>query len=69
MLELAALVHCRLTPWVAWWWRPIRQKISEHLTLNRLARNEAQLKLSQLWSPLSDIASHIEVVEHDSQWV
>jgi hypothetical protein len=56
-------------PWVAQWWRPIRYKISEHLTLNRMARNKIQLNLSQLCSPLSDIASRIGVVEHGSQWV
>jgi hypothetical protein len=46
-------------PWVAWWRRPIRHKISEHLTLNRMMCNEVQLKLSQLYSPLSNIASCI----------
>jgi hypothetical protein len=33
-----------------------------------MARNEVQLKLSQLYNPLSDIASRIGVVKHDSQW-
>jgi hypothetical protein len=39
------------------------------LTLNRMARDEVQLKLSQLCRPLSDIVSYIGVVEHGSQWV
>jgi hypothetical protein len=56
-------------PWEAWWRRSVCYKISEHLTLNCMTRNEVQLKLSQLCSPLSDIASHIGVVEHDPQWV
>jgi hypothetical protein len=34
-----------------------------------MTRNEVQLKLSQLYNPLSDIANRIWVVEHDPQWV
>jgi hypothetical protein len=66
MPELAALTHCHPAHWVAWWQRPICHKISEHLTLNRMTRNKVQLKLSQLCSPHSDIASRIRVMEHDS---
>jgi hypothetical protein len=66
MSELVAPAHCHPTPRVAWWRRPIRHKISERLTLNRMVRNEVQLKLSQLYIPLSDIASRIRVVEDGS---
>jgi hypothetical protein len=56
-------------PWVAWLQRLVHHKITEHLTLNSMTRNEVQLKFIQLYSPLSNIASRIGVVEHGSQWV
>jgi hypothetical protein len=44
------------------WWR-------YHLTLNRMTRQEIQLKLSQLCHSLSNVFSCIRVVEHDLQRV
>ena len=54
------------TPRFAWGRSPLRYEISQDLALDRMARLEVQLELSQLCCPLGDIARGVGIVQDRS---
>ena len=50
------------TPIIAWGRSPFRYEIGQDLALDCMARLEVQMKLSQLYCPLGDVARGIGVV-------
>jgi hypothetical protein len=57
------------TPWDAWCWSPLRNKVSEDLALDGVAVLEVELKTSKLCRPLGDVARGVGIVEDGPQRV
>jgi hypothetical protein len=57
------------TPWDAWCWCPLRNKVSKDLALDGMAWLEVELKSSELSCPLGDVACGVGIVEDGPQWV
>jgi hypothetical protein len=57
------------TPWDAWCWSPLRNKVSEDLALDGMTGLEVELKASKLCCPIGDIARGVGIVEDGPQRV
>jgi hypothetical protein len=57
------------TPRDAWRWCPLRDEVSEDLTLNGMAWLEVELESSELSCPLGDAARGVGIMEDGPQWV
>jgi hypothetical protein len=57
------------TPWDAWRWSPLCNKVGKDLALDSVAGLEVKLKSSKLCSPLGDVARGVGIVEDGPQRV